>query len=71
MKALLVNYNFDPAWLKDYLNLEVTIYDRSDDGIERNLTQYGAVYKTKNTGDVDYDKLTYLVENYDNLPDRS
>ena len=69
MRALLVNYNFDPTWLKDYPELEVTIYDRSDDGIERNLTQYGAVYKTKNFGDVDYDKLSWIVENYDNLPD--
>jgi len=67
--ALLVNYNYDPTWLKDYPNLEVTMYDRSDDGVERDLTQYGRVIKTPNRGDVDYDKLTYLVENYDNLPD--
>lgn len=69
MQAILVNYNYDPIWLKDYPELEVTIYDRSDDGIERNLTQYGKVYKTKNMGDVDYDKLSYLIENYDDLPD--
>lgn len=69
MKAILVNYNYDPVWLKDYPDLEVTIYDRSDDGIERNLTQYGAVYKTPNKGDADYDKLGWLIENYDNLPD--
>ena len=69
MKATLINYNFDPAWLKDYPELEVTMYDRSDDGIERNLTQYGAIYKTPNKGDVDFDKLGWLIENYDNLPD--
>ena len=69
MKALLVNYNFTPTWLRDYPELDVTVYDRSDDGIERNLTQYGAVYKTKNFGDVDYDKLGWLIENYDNLPE--
>lgn len=69
MKALLVNYCYEPAWLKEYPDLEVTLYDRSDDGVERNLTQYGAIYKTKNFGDVDYDKLSWLVENYDNLPD--
>lgn len=67
--AMLVNYNFSPDWLKDYPELEVMLYDRSDDGIERNLTQYGVVYKTKNIGDVDYDKLGWLIENYDNLPD--
>lgn len=69
LKAILVNYNYDPIWLKDYPELDVTIYDRSDDGIERNLTQYGKIYKTANIGDVDYDKLSYLVENYDNLPE--
>lgn len=68
MKAILVNYNFDPVWLKDY-DYDVTIYDRSDDGVERNLQQYGKVIKTSNTGDVDYDKLGYLIENYDNLPE--
>lgn len=69
MKSLLVNYNFDPGWLLDYPKLDVLLYDRSDDKIERDLTQYGAVYKTKNLGDVDYDKLSFLVENYNNLPD--
>lgn len=69
MKAVLVNYNYDPEWLKDYPQLEVILFDRSDDGVERNLIQYGSVYKTTNLGDVDYDKLSWLVENYDTLPD--
>ena len=50
MKAILINYNYDPTWLTDYPELEVTIYDRSDDGVERNLTQYGAVYNHKKRG---------------------
>lgn len=66
--AILVNYNFDPTWLKDYKG-DITIYDRSDDGIERNLTQYGKVYRTANIGDVDADKLGHLIEHYDTLPD--
>lgn len=69
MKAILVNYDTDPAWLKDYPELDVTMYDRTDTGVDHDLTQYGAVYHTENKGDVDYDKLSYLVENYDNLPD--
>jgi hypothetical protein len=69
MKAILVNYNYDPAWLKEYPNLEVTLYDRSDDGVERDLTKYGKVVRTQNVGDVDYDKLGYLIEHYDNLPE--
>lgn len=69
MRTILVNYNSTPTWLKDYPNLEVTLYDRSDDGVERNLTQYGKVIRTPNMGNVDLDKLMYLIENYDNLPD--
>lgn len=69
LTSILVNYNFTPDWLVNYPELQVTIYDRSDDGIERDLTKYGAVYKTQNKGDVDFDKLSYLIENYDDLPD--
>lgn len=69
MKAILVNYCFDPSWLLEYPDLEPIIYDRSDDGIERNLTKYGQVLRTPNLGDADYDKLGFLIEHYDNLPD--
>lgn len=69
MKATLVNYDYDPTWLKDYPELEVTMYDRTDTGVQHDLTQYGKVFHTANKGDVDYDKLSYLVENYDNLPE--
>ncbi len=69
MKALLVNYCYSPEWLKDYPEIEPLIYDRSDDGVERNLTQYGQVIRTPNLGNVDYDKLMYLVENYHDLPE--
>lgn len=67
MKAILVNYNYDPKdWWLDY-NLEATIYDRSDDGVQREFA--GEVIKTQNIGDVDYDKLSYLVDNYYDLPE--
>lgn len=69
MKAILVNYNYDPTWLKDYPELDVLIYDRSDDGVKRNLEQYGKVIYTENVGNVDFDKLNYLVDNYHDLPD--
>lgn len=65
---VLVNYNFtpDPTWIgEDYL-----IYDRSDDGVEH-LKDFdpAKIIKTENVGNVDFDKLNYLVDNYDNLPD--
>lgn len=71
MKAILINYDFDPQdWWLDYgfKPEDVSIYDRSDDGIQRTFA--AKTYKTKNMGDVDYDKLSYLIENYDNLPER-
>lgn len=67
MKAILINYNYTPDWLKAY-DLDTRIYDRSDDGIEREF-KATEIYKTENTGDVDFDKLSYLIENYDNLPE--
>lgn len=68
MPAILVNYNYDPQdWWLGY-GLGTTLFDRSDDGIQRNFTA-DHIYKTENKGDVDWDKLSYLVENYDNLPD--
>lgn len=68
MFKILVNYNFtpDPEWIgEDYL-----IYDRSDDGVDhlKDFDQ-SKIIKTDNMGQVDYDKLRYLVDNYDNLPD--
>ena len=69
MKAILVNYDYEPTWLKEYPDLDVTLYDRSDDGVERDLIQYGKVIKTENKGNVDYDKLGYLIENYYDLPE--
>lgn len=65
MKAVLVNYNYSPDWIKDY-DFDYLIYDRSDDGIERDLPN---VIKTTNVGNADYDRLRYLVDNYDILPE--
>lgn len=67
LPAILVNYNFSPDWLLDY-DFDTTLYDRSDDGIERTF-KANEVIKTENRGNVDFDKLSYLVDNYDNLPD--
>lgn len=73
MKAILVNYQYDPEWLSDYPDIEPTIYDRSDDQdanfLREKLATYGLVIRTDNLGDVDYDKLMYLAENYDTLPE--
>lgn len=68
MKKILINYNFtpDPAWIGD----DYLIFDRSDDGVDH-LKDFDPkkIIKTENTGQVDFDKLNYLVDNYDNLPE--
>lgn len=67
LKACLVNYNYQPQWLTDY-DFDVTLYDRSDDGIPRTFAAK-EVIKTENRGNVDYDKLYYLHDFYDELPE--
>lgn len=65
--AVVVNYNFDPQdWWKDY-GMEALVYDRSDDGVERTLD--ANVIKTPNRGNVDLDKLNFLIDYYDDMPD--
>lgn len=65
---VLVNYNFTPE--KEWIGDDYLIYDRSDDGIDhlKDFDQSKIIY-TENVGQVDYDKLSYLVNNYDNLPE--
>lgn len=66
MKFILVNYNFTPEWVKDK---DYLIYDRSDNkDYLKDFDQSRIIY-TENIGQVDYDKLSYLVENYQTLPD--
>lgn len=68
MKAVLVNYNHTPEWLKDY-DFDYILFDRSDAECLLGFPQE-RIIKTENRGNVDYDKLSYLVDNYDHLPDR-
>lgn len=68
MKALLVNYNFTPTWLLTS-GLDYLIHDRSDSReYLKDFPQDRIVYE-ENIGNVDFPKLSYLVENYDSLPD--
>lgn len=70
MKACIVNYNHDPAnWWLDYgfEPEDVTLYDRSDDGVVRSFS--AKLIKTPNLGNVDFDKLSYIIDNYNDLPE--
>lgn len=68
MFKILVNYNFTPD--KEWIGDDYLIYDRSDDGIDH-LVEFdkSKVIYTENLGNADYDKLCYLIDNYDNLPE--
>lgn len=68
MKAVLINYNYVPNWLLD-TDLDYLIYDRSDDIHTLDGFDQSRIIHTDNVGQVDYDKLSYLVDNYDHLPD--
>lgn len=68
MFKVLINYNFTPdkTWIGD----DYLIIDHSDDGINH-LTDFdqSKIVCEPNRGQVDYPKLNYLIDNYDNLPD--
>lgn len=59
MKAFLTHYSGDWTWAKDF---EYEIWNRSDEDIPGSVPR-------ENVGDADYDKLDWLVQNYDTLPD--
>lgn len=61
MKYILTHYSGDWEWVKDYTD-DFLIYNRSDEDIPNSI-------KRENVGDCDYDKLTYIVDNYYDLPD--
>lgn len=66
-KAVMVNHDFQPNdWWKDY-GMEAIVFDRSDDGGERTFD--ANVVRTENRGNVDYDKLNFLIDHYDDMPD--
>ncbi len=68
MFKVLINYNFTPD--KEWIGDDYLIYDRSDDGIQHlNDFDKTKIIRSTNIGNVDYDKLSYLVDNYYELPD--
>lgn len=66
MFKALVNYNHTPTWIEDD---EYVIYDRSDSKEYLKNFDQTKIHYTENLGNVDYDKLSYLISNYHDLPD--
>ena len=61
MRYIISRYNHDISWVKDYTD-DVVMYDRST------YPAPGSIV-VPNIGTDIYDKFTYIIENYDNLPD--
>lgn len=61
MKYVLTNYEADCSWILDYTD-DYLVYDRSDSELPNRIPR-------ENVGDADYDKLTYLIDHYYDLPD--
>lgn len=63
MKVVATHYGeHDLSWITDYTD-DYLIYDRSGNtGLENTIPR-------DNVGDADYDRLSYICDNYHNLPD--
>ncbi len=64
MKFIVSRYEHDASWLMEYTKSreDLVMYDRSQMPLPDSI-------HTKNIGTDIYDKFTYIIDNYDNLPD--
>ncbi len=65
---MVSNYNADISWILEYTDNYV-IYDRSDTDEWIKSFDPKKVIKVPNIGWDIYDKFTFIINNYDNLPD--
>lgn len=69
MKSILVNYEYDPTWIQDFTD-DYLIYDRSETPQEwKSKIPTDKLIETDNLGNADFDRLCYLIDNYENLPE--
>ena len=61
MKYVVSRYNHDYNWISEYTD-DVVMYDRSEKKAP------GSIH-VDNIGSDLYDKFTFIIDNYDNLPD--
>lgn len=61
MKYVISRYNHDTAWIVDYTDNYI-LFDRSPEPISGSII-------VPNVGSDIYDKLGFIIDNYDNLPD--
>lgn len=65
---MVSNYNADISWILDYTDNYI-IYDRSDTDEWIKQFDQSKVIKSKNIGYNFYDYFTFIIDNYENLPD--
>jgi hypothetical protein len=61
MKYIISRYNHDISWIPEYTD-DYVLYDRSQEPTPGSIV-------VPNIGSDIYDKLTYIIENYENLPE--
>ncbi len=61
MKYILTHYQGDWTWANEYTD-DLLIYNRSEEEVPGSITR-------ENVGDSDFDRLSYIIDNYYALPD--
>ena len=61
MRWVVSRYNHEISYIQDYTN-DVILYDRSEIPLDNAIV-------VPNMGSDIYDKFSYIIDNYDNLPD--
>mgnify|MGYP001611599872 CR=1 FL=1 len=61
-KFIISRFNHDIIPILPYISTDYILYDRSDVPLLNSIV-------VKNVGSDIYDKFTYIIDNYDNLPD--
>src|SRR3990167_2684215 len=61
MKYIISRYNQDYNWISEYTD-DFVLYDRSEKAAPNSIV-------VPNVGSDLYDKFTFIIDNYDNLPD--
>jgi len=68
MRYIISRYNQDTAWIKDYTD-DCVLYDRSEMPLSPLPPYIKQSTIVPNIGSDIYDKFTFIIDNYDNLPD--
>lgn len=61
MKVIATHYQGDWSWIPEFTN-DFFIYNRSEEEIPNSVSR-------ENFGDADYDRLSYIIDNYQDLPE--